>query len=204
MGTTENVMSAEGTAPSPFRRPPPVRPASPAGPAFGKSPRQAPQPATTPRVTALASTMTAAPVPTAAPVQNQQLTRRRRLSALWFFWVGGLTFVNTLLPFTGQHVRFVIGLGTTQLATGLAGRSGRGWAPAILLDLLLIGAFLLLGHFALRGQLWAFAVGIGIYALDGLIFLVARRWVGLAFHVFVLVMMVKGFLTARQLDAGRT
>jgi len=42
MGTTENVMSAEGTAPSPFRRPPPVRPASPAGPAFGKSPRQAP------------------------------------------------------------------------------------------------------------------------------------------------------------------
>ena len=204
MATTENVISAGGAAPSPFRRPPPVKPVSPAGPAFGNSPRLAPRPVTTPRVTAPASTATAASVPTAAPVQDQQLARRRRLSALWFFWVGGLTSVNTLLPFTGQHVRFVIGLGTTQLVTGLAARSGRGWAPAILLDLLLIGAFLLLGYFALRGQLWAFAIGTGIYALDGLIFLVARRWVGLAFHVFVLAMMVKGFLAARQLDAGRT
>lgn len=204
MTTPENVMSAGGATPSPFRRPTSAKLASSAGQAFGNSPRPTPRPPTTPRVIAPASTAAVDAVPTATPAQDQPLVRRRRLSALWFFWVGGLTLVNTLLPLTGQHVRFVIGLGSTQLATGLAARSGRGWAPVILLDLLLISVFLLLGHFALQGQLWAFAVGIGIYALDGLIFLVARSWVGLAFHAFVLVMMVKGFLAARQLDAGRT
>ena len=45
---------------------------------------------------------------------------------------------------------------------------------------------------------------LGAYALDGLIFVAARHWVGLAFHVFVLIMICKGFQAARQLDRSRT
>jgi hypothetical protein len=62
----------------------------------------------------------------------------------------------------------------------------------------------LLGHLALQGQHWSFPVGIGVYALDGLIFVAARHWVGLAFHVFVLIMIGKGFQVARQLDRSST
>jgi hypothetical protein len=43
-----------------------------------------------------------------------------------------------------------------------------------------------------------------VYALDGLIFLAARNWIGLGFHVFVLVMVFKGLQAAHQLDASRT
>jgi hypothetical protein len=48
-----------------------------------------------------------------------------------------------------------------------------------------------------------FAVGLAVYGLDGLTFLAVRNWIGLGFHVFVLVMVFKGLQAARQLDAGR-
>ena len=66
-----------------------------------------------------------------------------------------------------------------------------------LVDAAVIGGFVLLGRFALRGRPWAFGVGAAFYALDGLIFLAARDWVGGAFHVFVLAMTVRGFNAAR-------
>jgi hypothetical protein len=137
-------------------------------------------------------------------VEQQRLERRRRLGAGWFYWVAGISLINAVITLAGQHWRFIIGLGTTQLATGLAVRTGRGWPPAILLDLVLIGGFMLLGYLALQRHLWAFAAGIAAYALDGLIFLAARNWIGFGFHVLVLVMVRKGFQAARQLDAGRT
>jgi hypothetical protein len=63
----------------------------------------------------------------------------------------------------------------------------------------IVGGFVLLGRFAERGRVWAFAVGAVIYALDGLIFVGLRDWIGVAFHVFVLVMTVRGLDAARRL-----
>lgn len=204
MDTTEDVMTAGRATPSPFRRPPSPKPTPSAGNARIQ-----------PRRPSLQSTATAA-APTAAPdlapdattqavpigsVTPQQYERLRRTGARWFFWVGGLTLINALMPFAGQTMRFIIGLGTTELVTGLAVRSGRGWTPAILLDLIFIGGFFLLGHLALKGHRWAYTVGIAVYGLDGLIFLLGQRWIGLGFHVFVLVMMINGLHAARKLDA---
>ena len=65
---------------------------------------------------------------------------------------------------------------------------------------MLIGGFAVLGYLALQKHLWAFAVGLTVYGLDGLTFLAARNGIGLGFHVFVLVMVFKGLQAARQLD----
>ena len=135
----------------------------------------------------------------AASIERQQLERRRASGARWFYWVAGLSLVNSIGMLTGQHWRFVVGLGFTQVVDALAARAGRGGAPAALLDLLLIGGFVLLGHFASRGEMWAFGAGLALYGLDGLIFLAARDWLGLGFHAFVLVMIGKGFQATRQL-----
>jgi hypothetical protein len=67
----------------------------------------------------------------------------------------------------------------------------------------LIGGFAVLGYLAVQKHLWAFAVGLAVYGLDGLTFLAVRNWIGLGFQVFVLVMVFKGLQAARQLDAGR-
>jgi hypothetical protein len=199
MDTTENVMTTGAAAPSPFRRPTQSKPAPSAVNPGSGSPISRPRPAPI----APAAPVATAPSLTAGTIE-QQLERRRRLGAGWFYWVAGISLINAAITLGGQHWRFIIGLGTTQLATGLAVRTGRGWPPALLLDLVLIGGFMLLGYLALQGQLWPFAVGFAVYALDGLVFLAARNWIGLGFHVFVLVMVFKGLQAARQLDAGRT
>jgi hypothetical protein len=196
MDTTENVMTGGRDAPSPFRRPTPSKPA----------PSPGPRPAPTARALTAVPPATVAATPSlpATTVEQQQLERRRRIGARWFYWVAAVSLINAIVAVAGQHWRFIIGLGTTQVATGLAARAGRGWAPALFLDLVLIGGFVLLGYLALQGRLWAFAVGFAVYALDGLIFLAARNWVGLGFHVFVLVMIFKGLQAAHQLDTSRS
>jgi hypothetical protein len=202
MELSQNTFTDAGTAPSPFsRRPPQPKPMP--------SARTAPSniaPQSAPSAPAMRTAPAVAPAPGSMTesVEQQQLERRRRIGARWFYWVAGVSLVNTVVALAGEHWRFIVGLGATQVANGQAARTGHGWGPAILLDLLLIGGFVLLGYLALQRQHWAFPVGIGVYALDGLIFVAARHWVGLAFHVFVLIMICKGFQAARQLDRSRT
>ena len=192
--------STPSGATSPFRRPPVPPTASPGArrsPAFGPVP---PAPLTAP-----ASVPSAPPArlaPPSAPVaggMRQMLEQRRRSGARWFYWVAGLSLVNSLASLAGQKWRFVLGLGITQLADALAAHSGRGFEVVAVLDAVIVASFVLLGRFALQGRVWAFGVGAAIYALDGLIFLVLRDWVGVAFHVFVLVMTVRGLDAARRL-----
>ena len=190
MEPSQNILTEASTAPSPFsRRPPQPKPMPSARiAAANTAPRSAPS----------------APAMRTTPAGAvEQLERRRRIGARWFYWVAAVSLLNTVVALAGEHRRFIIGLGTTQVANGLAARTGRGWVPAMLLDLLLIGGFVLLGYLALQGQHWAFPVGIGLYALDAVVFVAARDWVGLGFHVFVLIMICKGFQAARQLDPSR-
>lgn len=181
----------EGAA-SPFRRPP--RPVSPfprrSSPTFGPVPA-ATQPSTRSAPRAASGTP--------ASATREALERQRKNGALWFYWVAALSLVNSVVALTGQEWRFIIGLGITQLADALAASTGHGGVTVALVDAAVIGGFVLLGRFALRGGLWAFGVGAAFYALDGLIFLAARDWVGVAFHVFVLVMTVRGLAAARRL-----
>jgi hypothetical protein len=47
-------------------------------------------------------------------------------------------------------------------------------------------------------------VGVSLYGLDGLISLLVHDWLGLGFHVFVVIMILKGFQAARHLAARAT
>jgi len=189
--------ASEGAA-SPFRRPP--RPVSPfprrSSPTFGPVPAGRSTTTTGP----LARSASRAASGTPASAAREALERQRRNGALWFYWVAALSLVNSVVALTGQEWRFIIGLGITQFADALAARTGHGVMTVALVDAAVIGGFVLLGRFALRGRLWAFGVGAAFYALDGLIFLAARDWVGVAFHVFVLVMTVRGLDAARRLS----
>ena len=186
-----------GGGASPFRRPPRATavPAARPSPAFGPIP-DAPPPAPAPAST---TARPAPPPPAAADDKRERLLRLRRSGALWFYWVAGLSVVNSLASLTGQQWRFILGLGITQLADALAVHSGRGIGAVAVMDAAIVGGFVLLGRFAEQGRVWAFAVGVVIYALDGLIFVGLRDWIGVAFHVFVLVMTVRGLDAARRL-----
>jgi hypothetical protein len=69
---------------------------------------------------------------------------------------------------------------------------------ALVLDVLAAGLFVLFGVFATKKRLWAFIVGLIVYALDGLIFLLAGDWLGVGFHVFALLCIFAGCNATRK------
>ena len=192
--------------PSPFKRPASNRPpTAPRATSMGKS---APAVRLVTSVPPVPPASPASPATTAAAVpastERQPLEAQSRRGAFWFYWIASLSLVNSVLAFAGQDWRFIIGLGMTQIVDALAARAGRGWTAALLFDALLVGGFVLLGTLAVRGHAWAFLVGISLYGLDGLISLLVHDWLGLGFHVFVLIMILKGFQAARHLAARAT
>jgi hypothetical protein len=192
--------------PSPFKRPAQNRPPTVAKTTSLSTPSPAGRLTTSPFPTLAAppasTATTEAPAP--ASTERQELETQCRRGAFWFYWVAGLSLVNSALAFAGQDWRFIIGLGMTQIVDALAAQAGRGWTAALLFDALLMGGFVLLGALAVRGHASAFIAGIGLYSLDGLISIVVRDWIGLGFHAFVVFMVFKGFRAARQLTARAT
>ena len=184
--------------PSPFKRPAPGRPPI--------APRATSMGASAPAVRLVTSVPPAPPASPASPAstEQQQLEAQSRRGAFWFYWIAGLSLVNSALAFAGQDWRFIIGLGMSQIIDTLATRAGRGWTAALLFDAPLIGGVVLLGTRAVRGHAWAFLLGVSLYGLDGLISLLAHDWLGLGFHVFVVIMILKGFQAARHLAARAT
>lgn len=119
--------------------------------------------------------------------------RRIARGANWFYWIAGLSLVNSILSVSGSDRTFLIGLGFTQvvdaIAEGFHSQTATlvGFVAAILVAALLCGT----GYFARRRR-WIYVVGMVLYALDGTINLVAGDWPGLAFHAFALFAMSDG------------
>jgi hypothetical protein len=156
------------------------------------------------------------PLATAAP-QTAKATARRatatpeevKSSASWFYWIAGLSLVNTLSIFGGLGFQFIFCLGITRIFHNkVAFHLGSGARPvAILFDLFAAGMFVVFGVFANKGYAWAFLVGLLAFALDGILLLVFQSWTGMftwlnvAFHAFVVYVLVQGFRTCRRLQA---
>ncbi len=133
--------------------------------------------------------------------------RQRILSgANWFFWIAALSIINSIILLSGGRWNFLAGLGVTQLIDGLGiGLSTQLGSTAtiiaLILDLLVAGYFVGMGFLARREMSWAFILGMIFYVLDGLIFLWAQEWFGLAFHAYVLFRLYQGFTANNKLAA---
>ena len=131
-----------------------------------------------------------------------QLEQRARIGAGWFVWVAGLSMANSLVSSFGGSIRFIFGLGISQIVDAMAHQAG---STGVVLDLIIngfvAGIFVLLWNFARKGQKWAFLVGMGLYALDGLILIPFKDILGLAFHAYALFRIYQGFQAASQLEA---
>jgi len=117
-------------------------------------------------------------------------------AARWFWWIAGLSLVNTVLVQTGNDMNFVVGLGITAGADALfAGTKVIGF----IVDAVAIVFFVLMGLQAQRGKLWAFYVGIGVYTLDALIYAAIQDWMPVAFHALIIYFIVRGAMLLRAM-----
>lgn len=119
--------------------------------------------------------------------------------ARWFFWVAGLSIINSFIIMNEGNWAFLAGLAITEVISGLAlGLSTELGASvtiiAFVLDVFVAGIFALFGWFAQKGHTWAFIVGLIFYVLDGLIFVYFQEWLSVAFHAFVVYCLIRGLM----------
>jgi hypothetical protein len=126
------------------------------------------------------------------------LSDRARSGAHWFYWIAALSLVTSIISLAGGGWGFFLSLGVTQLinafAAGLASELGWGFkVVALVFDLIAAGLFALIGYFASKRHTWAFVVGMAVYALDALLFVIFFHLLALAFHGFALYSMYSGY-----------
>ena len=136
------------------------------------------------------------------------ITRVVKNGASQFYWIAGLSVVNSLISIFGGGVTFVIGLGATLLIDGIAalisqesGGSpivlGMGFLFSLIFDLI----FVAFGYFAGKGKRWAFITGMIFYGLDALLMLTFSEWIGFAFHLYFMWSIWQGMSALGKLKA---
>lgn len=125
-----------------------------------------------------------------------------RSSAKWFYWIAGLSLINTMIVFFGGGVSFIVGLGITQIIDGIVIETASTVKfIALFINILVSGMFAIFGYFALKHEKWAFIIGMVLYLLDGLIFLLVNDWWSVGFHAFVLLSLFAGIKSLRKIEA---
>lgn len=140
-----------------------------------------------------------------AAVNMAMLQARINARASWFFWIAGLSLVNTLSHYMHWKIQFIVGLGVTQVIDGLASSftndiGGMATGIAIGLNVLVLGVIAGFGAIARKTE-WGFLVGMILYGADGSIFLLAgsSSIISIGFHLFVLWRLFDGLQASQQL-----
>jgi len=118
----------------------------------------------------------------------------------WFITIAVLSVVNSVLTMSNARFHFIFGLGVTQVVDAISTRLG---TSGFLLDLVIngfvAGIFVVFWHFGRKGQSWAFWTGMGLYALDGVIVLLFKDYLAVAFHAYALYRIYMGFKGVAEL-----
>ncbi|MGO9404931.1 MAG: hypothetical protein ACLPVW_15825 [Terriglobales bacterium] len=136
------------------------------------------------------------PSDTSQPVAAEQKLRvlqALRGGASWFAMIAGLSVVNSILAMSGASVRFIFGLGLSQIVDALAHQAGSaGYILDLIINGIVAGVFVLFWNFARKGQKWAWYLGMAVYVVDGVLLLLFKDYLAIAFHAYALYRMSSG------------
>lgn len=124
-------------------------------------------------------------------------------SANWFYWIAGLSLLNSMSILMDSNFGFSFGLGFTQLFDGfLIGISGGYNVWSLIPSIVFSAIFVLIGYYANNYSKVAFIVGMAIYSIDTILFLMVPDYLSIGLHVFALIMIYNGykFLKAVHLE----
>jgi hypothetical protein len=152
----------------------------------------------------------------AADAHWAQLEAKLRSGANWFYWIAGLSVINSLISLAEGDRQFIVGLGITQVVVGIAVAIAQQSPDAALIMKIIAGVFTLVaaGVFAGIGLgsgkrlSWLFVTGMALYGLDALLYLAMAAfgepagWLPFGFHIFVLTRLFSGFQACRALNAA--
>jgi hypothetical protein len=141
--------------------------------------------------------------------EKLKMESRFKGGANWFFWIAGLSLINSIIVVAGGRWSFFVGLGITQFIDGLAAALAINIGPgsstiikilAFVLNACIAGVFAVFGALARMRHKWVFIVGMVLYAVDGLIFLIVPDIISIGFHLIVFAGLHGGLKASRKLD----
>jgi hypothetical protein len=147
--------------------------------------------------------------PAEGAVQQPQLTepemarlaleQKLKSGASWFYWIAGLSMVNTVSAVMGSDWRFLLGLGITQLMDAIATQMESGVVPMVI-NMMAVLLFLWFGYAANQAKRGVYLLGMIVFALDGALQATWQDWIGVGFHVFALYFLYQGYSAAGELN----
>ena len=138
------------------------------------------------------------------------LDARVTSGANWFYWIAALSLVNSVIVMAEGEWSFIVGLGVTQIVDWVSiviAEEAPEWKTivtvvAILANLVTVTICGSFGFFANRKHVWAFWVGMVLYALDGLLILLVGDILSFGFHVFALWCIFSGLRALQEIRAA--
>jgi hypothetical protein len=135
------------------------------------------------------------------------LESRVKSGGSWFYWVAGLSLLNSAISLAGQNLVFVVGLGVMQFVDYFGNQIGMmGKILSLGVNIIIAAIIVLFGVLAQKKHAWAFIMGMILYALDGLLMLLIRDFMSFGFHCYALFCIYQGFNALNRLKRleGRT
>lgn len=122
----------------------------------------------------------------------------------WFYWIAALSLINTLVVLFEGSWNFIAGLGVTQLIDGFAYAFAESFGSpfiyiGLLINLVIIGVCFVCGFLAHKKKKWAIILGMVFYSLDTILFLIFKDYLSIAFHVYAIFSIFKGYKAINEL-----
>ncbi|MBN2501010.1 MAG: hypothetical protein JXB38_09560 [Anaerolineales bacterium] len=140
--------------------------------------------------------------------KNLRLRNQFKNGANWFYWIAGLSVLNSVIFLFGRTVSLMLGLGINQLVDGIAYYLELELGPELTmipryiglgLNLLVAGLFAVCGFYARKKIRWIYILGIGLYIFDVLLLLWLGDFLSVLFHGLALYGLFEGFGAIKQL-----
>lgn len=127
--------------------------------------------------------------------ERLELESKLKSGTSWFYWIAGLSLINSVIMLSGNDWYFVIGLGITQLIDAVIGSGS-----ALIIDAVVAGVLIYFGRMAKDGKNWAFIVGMVLYGLDAVLLLVFSDYLSFVFHILALFGIYGGLQASLKLE----
>ncbi len=142
---------------------------------------------------------------------EERITNENHLKsgANWFFWVAGLSLINTILILAGVNWGIGIGLAISQIVDIIAYGVAHEYSTnvslyfAFIIDMVAAGIFVYIGYLARQKKEYAFIAGMALYAVDGSFYFTSFSIIGLGVHAIALFFMYRGYQALTKMNKAR-
>lgn len=118
-----------------------------------------------------------------------------RRQANWFYFIAFLSFLGSLTFLLNSNLGFTLGAGILKLSSGyITPFVENNWLCGFVGNITIALLYAFLAYHSFRFAKWAYISGLTLYFIDTLSVLYLNDWYNSLFHLFVLTMVVRGFI----------